>query len=386
MSKKDYYEILGVPRNATPEEIKKAYRKLAVKYHPDRNPDNKKEAEEKFKEVSEAYEVLIDPEKRRLYDMYGHEGVKQTFHQGDFTWRDFTHFDDLRDIFRDLGFGSSFFDEVFNTFFGVDTRGRRGYRTQKVKLRGEDIRITLPLTLEEIFRGETKKIKFKRYGICTSCNGSGSSDGKVETCPVCKGTGYVREVSTTFFGQFIREGVCSNCRGEGKIITNPCRVCGGTGRVLEERELEFRVPKGIRDGEYFVIRGEGHVGEKRGDRGDLVVLVSEKPHKLFVRSGEDLHVNLNLSYSELVLGAELEFEHLDGSKIKVRVPQGSKPGEFLRIKGMGLERNGFRGDLYFHLNIIIPERFSKEFREILEKLTLEEKNLLHKIDRFTKPQ
>jgi molecular chaperone DnaJ len=386
MSKKDYYEILGVPRNATPEEIKKAYRKLAVKYHPDRNPDNKKEAEEKFKEVSEAYEVLIDPEKRRLYDMYGHEGVKQTFHQGDFTWRDFTHFDDLRDIFRDLGFGSSFFDEVFNTFFGVDTRGRRGYRTQKVKLRGEDIRITLPLTLEEIFRGETKKIKFKRYGICTSCNGSGSSDGKVETCPVCKGTGYVREVSTTFFGQFIREGVCSNCRGEGKIITNPCRVCGGTGRVLEERELEFRVPKGIRDGEYFVIRGEGHVGEKRGDRGDLVVLVSEKPHKLFVRSGEDLHVNLNLSYSELVLGAELEFEHLDGSKIKVRVPQGSKPGEFLRIKGMGLERNGFRGDLYFHLNIIIPERFSKEFREILEKLSLEEKNLLHKIDRFTKPQ
>lgn len=386
MPKKDYYEILGVPRNATPEEIKRAYRKLAIKYHPDRNPENKKEAEEKFKEISEAYEVLIDPEKRRLYDMYGHEGVKQTFHQGDFTWRDFTHFDDLRDIFRDIGFGSTFFDEIFNTFFGVDTRGRRGYRTQKVKLRGEDIRITLPLSLEEIYRGETKRIKFKRYGICSSCGGSGSSDGKVETCPVCKGTGYVREVSTTFFGQFIREGICSNCRGEGKVITNPCKVCGGTGRVLEERELEFRVPKGIRDGEYFVIRGEGHAGEKGGERGDLVVLVSEKPHKLFTRSGEDLHVNLNLTYSELVLGTELEFVHLDGSKIKVRVPAGSKPGDLLKIKGLGLERNGFKGDLYFHLKIIVPERFSKEFRELLEKLSVEEKNLLQKFDRFTKSQ
>ncbi|MEO0228411.1 MAG: molecular chaperone DnaJ [candidate division WOR-3 bacterium] len=386
MAKKDYYEILGVPRNATPEEIKKAYRRLAVKYHPDRNPDNKKEAEEKFKEISEAYEVLIDPEKRKLYDLYGHEGVKQTFHQGDFTWRDFTHFDDLRDIFRDLGFGSSFFDDIFGNFFGFDTQTRRAYRKQKVKLRGEDIRITLPLTLEEIYRGETKKIRYKRYGVCSACGGSGSSDGRVDTCPVCKGTGFVREVSTTFFGQFIREGPCANCKGEGKVITNPCKVCGGSGRVLEDRELEFRVPKGIRDGEYFVIRGEGHSGEKGGERGDLVILVSEKPHKLFTRSGEDLHLNVSLTYSELVLGTEMEFEHIDGSKIKLRVPPGSKPGDVLKLRGLGIERNGYRGDLYFHLKLFVPERISKEYRELLEKLKLEDKKSVHGLERFSKIQ
>jgi len=386
MAKRDYYEILGVPRNATPEEIKKAYRKLAIKYHPDRNPENRKEAEEKFKEISEAYEVLIDPEKRRLYDMYGHEGLKGTFRQGDFTWQDFTHFDDLRDIFKDFGIGFDIFDDFLSNFFGGGARSRTATQRRKIRLRGEDIRITLPLTLEEIYRGEKKKIRYKRYGVCSVCGGTGSLDGKVDTCPVCHGTGRIREVTTTFFGQFIREGVCPRCNGEGKIIANPCTTCGGTGRILEERELEFHVPKGIRDGEYFVIRNEGHVGERGGERGDFVVVVSEKPHKLFLRNNEDLHVNLNLSYSELLLGTELELEHLDGGKIKVKVPPGSKPGDFIRLRGLGLERNGIRGDLYIHLRLVVPEKFSKEYRESLEKLKEEEKELLRKVERFSKPQ
>jgi molecular chaperone DnaJ len=385
MAKRDYYEVLGVPRDASPEDIKKAYRKLAVKYHPDRNPDNKKEAEEKFKEVSEAYEVLIDPEKRRLYDTYGHEGVRTRFQQGDFTWRDFSHFDDLRDIFKDLGFGFDFFDDFIGNFFGVGPRSRGGYRAQKVRLKGEDIRITLPLTLEEIYRGDTKKIKFKRFGTCPVCHGAGSADGKAETCPVCKGTGVVREVSTTFFGQFIREGVCSRCNGEGRIIVNPCTNCSGTGRVYEERELEFRVPKGIREGEYFILKGEGHVGERGSERGNLVIVISEKPHKVFLRDNENLHVIVNVGYSEAVLGTELDFPHLDGRVLRVRIPPGTKPGEVLKMKGYGLERNGYRGDLHFHVKLIVPERPSREYREMVEKMQMEEKSIFNKTDRFVKP-
>jgi molecular chaperone DnaJ len=383
MAKKDYYEILGVPRDATPEEIKKAYRRLAIKYHPDRNPENRKEAEEKFKEISEAYEVLIDPEKRKLYDMYGHEGVKTRFQQGDFTWRDFTHFDDLRDIFKDLGFGFDFFDDFFGNFFGFDSR--RGTRRQRVKVRGEDIQITLPLTLEEIYRGETKKIRLKRLEVCDSCQGTGSVDGKVETCPVCKGSGVVREVSSTFFGQFIRETVCPQCKGEGKVIVNPCPKCGGSGRVREEEEIEFRIPKGIRNGEYFILHGEGHAGTRGGERGNLIVVVSEKPHEIFIRDKEDLHVAINVTYSELILGKEFEFTHLDGRKLKVKIPPGTLPGETIRLKGYGMERNGYKGDLYFHVKLIVPTRPSKEYLDLAQKMQKEEEETMRKIPRFSKP-
>jgi len=385
MTDKDYYEILGVPRDASPEQIKKAYRKLAVKYHPDRNPENKKEAEEKFKEISEAYEVLIDPEKRHLYDTYGREGVKTRFQQGDFTWQDFSHFDDLRDIFKDLGFGFDFFDDLFGNFFGVGNRGRSHFRSKRARSKGEDIRITLPLTLEEIYRGDTKRIKFKRYGPCPVCQGSGSADGKVETCPDCNGSGMVREVSSTFFGQFVREGVCARCKGEGKIIVHPCSKCGGTGKVYEEREVEFRVPKGIRDGEYFVLRGEGHAGDRDAGRGDLVIVVSEKPHKIFLRNNEDLHVMVNIGYSGALLGTELEFTHLDGRKLKLKIPQGTKPGDAIKMKGYGLERNGIKGDLYFHIKLIVPDSISREYRGIVDRMHEEEIRFLEKTERFSKP-
>uniref|UniRef100_A0A7V3ZY55 Chaperone protein DnaJ n=2 Tax=candidate division WOR-3 bacterium TaxID=2052148 RepID=A0A7V3ZY55_UNCW3 len=383
MAKKDYYEILGVPRDASPEEIKKAYRKLAIKYHPDRNPENRKEAEEKFKEISEAYEVLIDPEKRRLYDMYGHEGVKTRFQQGDFTWRDFTHFDDLRDIFKDLGFGFDFFDEFFGDFFGFNTR--RGTRRQRVKVRGEDIHITLPVTLEEVYRGDVKKIRLKRLEICDSCKGTGSLDGKVETCSVCNGTGVVREVSSTFFGQFIRETVCPQCKGEGKVIVNPCPKCNGTGRVREDREIAFRIPKGIRDREYFILTGEGHAGPRGGERGNLIVTISEKPHEIFVRDKEDLHVGINVTYSELVLGKEIEFVHLDGRKLKVKISPGTVPGETIRLKGYGMERNGYRGDLFFHIKLVVPTKPSKEYRELVQEMQKEEEEVMERVPRFGKP-
>ncbi len=383
MTNRDYYEILGVPRDASPEEIKKAYRKLAMKYHPDRNPDNRKEAEEKFKEVSEAYEVLIDPEKRKLYDMYGHEGVKSTFRQGDFTWQDFTHFDDLRDIFRDLGFGFDFFDDFFGSFFGQETV-RRGRGRQRARSTGEDLRITLPVTLEEIYKGETKKIRLKRFESCPVCHGAGSPDGKWDNCKTCNGTGVLREVSRSFFGQFIRETVCPTCQGQGKILVNPCSNCGGTGRVKVEEEVEFRIPKGIRNGESFIIHGVGNVGERGGTRGNLIVTVSEKPHPLFIRDGEDLHVAVNLSYSEIFFGKELELRHLDGSSLKVKIPPKTVPGLRVKMKGFGLERNGYRGDLYVHVRLVIPSKSSKEYTALLEKLSSEEEKLLEYIERFSK--
>ncbi len=367
-TKKDYYEILGVPRNASQEEIKKAYRRLAIKYHPDRNPDNKEEAEKKFKEISEAYEVLSDPEKRRIYDQYGHEGLNGVFKNGNFSWQNFSHFDDLRDIFGD-NFGH-FFEDIFDTFFGTGTasRARRYRANQTYRNRGEDIRISIPLSLREIVEGTKKKVKLKRYEVCDACGGKGSKSGKEETCPVCGGTGVVRNVKRTFFGQFIQESVCHNCGGRGYILKDPCPVCHGTGRVKKEVEIEINIPPGLRDGEYLIVRGEGNIGERGGPRGDLYVFVREEAHPVFKREGEDLHTEVEIPFSTAVLGGNIEIDTVTGEKLRLKLKPGIQCGTVLKIPKKGVPRQGRRGDLYVKINLKTPQKVSREMKKLFEKL------------------
>ena len=365
-TKRDYYEILGVPRNASQDEIKKAYRKLAIKYHPDRNPDNREEAERKFKEISEAYEVLSDPEKRKIYDQYGHEGLNGVFKNGNFSWQNFSHFDDLRDIFGD-NFGS-IFEDIFDTFFGGPGRGGTRYRTRDAHPRGEDIRISIPLTLKEIAEGTKKRVKLKRYEVCQACGGKGSKTGKQERCSTCGGTGVVRNVKRTFFGQFIQESVCPTCGGRGYVIKDPCPVCGGTGRVKKDVEIEINIPPGLRDGEYLIIRGEGNVGERGGPRGDLYVFIREEKDPRFKRDGEDIHTEIEIPFSTAVLGGDVEIETVTGEVLKLKLKPGIQCGTVLKIPRKGIRRQNHTGDLYVKVNLKTPEKPSKEMKKLFEKL------------------
>ncbi len=365
-TERDYYEILGVPRNASQDEIKKAYRRLAIKYHPDRNPNNKEEAERKFKEISEAYEVLSDPEKRKIYDRYGREGLNGVFKNGDFSWQNFSHFDDLRDIFGD-NFGS-FFEDIFDSFFGTSPRGSTRYRTQHTYSRGEDIKIIVPLTLKEIAEGVRKRVRLKRYEICDACGGKGSKTGRVEKCPTCGGTGVIRHVKRTFFGQFVQETVCPTCGGKGFIIKDACPVCKGTGRVKKDVEIEINIPPGMRDGEYLVIRGEGHIGERGGARGDLYVFIREERDPRFKREGEDIYTEVDIPFSTAVLGGEVQVETVTGEKLKLKLKPGIQSGTVLKIPRKGIRRQNHRGDLYVKINLKTPQKPSKEMKKLFEKL------------------
>ncbi len=368
-TKKDYYEILGVSRNATPEEIKKAYRKLALQYHPDRHPPEKKKwAEEKFKEISEAYEVLMDPEKRRLYDMYGHEGVQPHFREGGFTWQDFTHFDDLRDIFRGTGF-ESLFEDLFETF-GIRTTGaRRRTVRRETQVRGEDIRITIPLTLEEIAKGARKKVRLTRYERCTECGGTGSKSGQRSTCTTCGGTGMIQTRSRMFMFDMVRTVTCPDCEGRGWTIFDPCPVCHGTGRVKKTTMIEIEIPRGIKEGQYFTLRGQGHAGPWGGPHGDLFVMIQEKPHPVFRRKGDDLEMDLEIPYSVAVLGGKVEVRDLFGRKLTFRVAPGTQSHTVYRLKGKGMPRlEGGQGDLYVRVIIHVPKKVSGEYRKLLEEL------------------
>ena len=307
-SKRDYYEILGVPRNASPEEIKKAYRRLAKKYHPDLNPDNKEEATEKFKEISEAYEVLMDPEKRALYDRYGHEGLSGAFKQGNFTWEDFTHFSDLEDIFGDLFGGGSLFD----FFFGTRRRGeRREYRRRPQGEPGGNIKVVVPLTLKEIAEGVTKEIKLRKYVVCPHCNGTG---GKTETCPTCGGTGQIRRTQRHIFGEFVSVSTCPTCRGSGEIVKEPCKYCHGEGRIKKEKKIKVKIPPGVSKGNYITLRGEGHAGRRGGPPGDIIVLIDEKKDNTFIRDGFNIILNLPISFKTAVLGGDVEIPTLNEEK------------------------------------------------------------------------
>jgi len=359
--KRDYYEVLGVSRNATPEEIKRAYRKLAIQYHPDRVPPEKREeAEEKFKEISEAYEVLSDPEKRRLYDMYGHQGVSQTFQGGDFSWQDFSHFDDLRDIF---GGGWS---RIFEEFFGFNPF--RGYTqtTRRTRHRGEDIPIEIHLTLPEVFRGARKRVEYQRWVRCTRCEGRGALRETV--CPTCHGQGQVQRVSRSFLGTFVQVTPCPTCRGSGRQVQEVCPVCRGRGRVMEEATVRLDLPPGVEDNTVLRVEGAGHESPD-GIPGDLRVRVRVSLPPGVERQGADLYVETEVPYPDLVLGGEHTLTLPWGETVSLRIPAGTSGHEVLRVEGHGLPRkDGGRGDLFVRVRVWVPRTVPREARKVLQKL------------------
>lgn len=352
MAKRDYYEVLGVARGVGEEEIKKAYRKMAMKYHPDRNPGNN-EAEEKFKEASEAYEVLTDPQKRQLYDQYGHDGLRGGM--GGFGGFEFDLSDALRTFME--GFGG------FGDFFGTPRR-RTGAQ------RGNDLQIRIQLTLQEVAAGAEKKIKLKRMVRCERCAGSGAwSSHSVKTCSECNGTGEVRRVSQSLFGQFVNIGTCKACRGEGKIISDLCPRCAGTGMQNGEATLKVKVPAGVATGNYITLRHEGDVGPKGGAAGDVFVFIEEKKDQAFERHGDDILYNLPISISQAVLGDEVEIPTLTG-KVKLHIDQGTQSGKILRMRGKGIPHlNGHgKGDQLVRIIVWTPTKLSEETKYLFEKL------------------
>lgn len=361
MAKKDYYEILGVSRDASQEEIKRAYRRLAMKYHPDRNPGNK-EAEEKFKEITEAYEVLSDPQKRARYDRYGHAGVSgQTTSQHMNIEDIFRHFSE---IFGDMDFG-----DPFDQFFGGTTRRRRRQRWHSRK--GEDIRIKISVSLEDITTGTTKRIRIKKFVPCNACHGTGLKPGTTQqTCPTCRGTGYVRQVKHTVFGVLQTTTTCPTCGGTGKI-TEQCSACGGEGRVKGEEVVTIEIPPGAREGTAIEVQGKGHAGVRGGPPGNLIVEMIEEPHPIFIRDGNNVIMELWLSYPETVLGTTVEVPTLTG-KARVKIPPGTSSGEILRLKNKGLPSlEGYgRGDQLIIVHIYVPskDRLSSKTRQQIEQL------------------
>jgi molecular chaperone DnaJ len=362
-SKKDYYEILGVPRDANKEEIKKAYRKLAFQYHPDRNKSP--EAEEKFKELSEAYAILSDDEKRQLYDQFGHEGIEGSYSQED-IFRG-AHFED---IFRDMGFDFGFGD-IFDMFFG----GRRGRwsTSRRTVQRGRDLNYRVNISLEEAYRGIDREIEVNREEICPACNGSRANPGsEPEQCPDCDGSGQVQKRTRTPFGMFTQISVCPRCQGEGKIISQPCTRCRGTGRVRASRKIRVKIPPGVYDGAILRLPRQGEPGYNQGSPGDLYVEVRVNPHPIFNRDDNDLEVDLPVQFPQLVLGAEVEVPTLDGPE-KMRIPAGSQSGSVFVIKEKGMPRlNGRgKGNLRVKINVETPKHLSSRGKKLIEDLAEE---------------
>jgi len=366
LGKRDYYEVLGVPKTASANEIKAAYRRLAKKYHPDLNPNNKKEAEEKFREVSEAYEVLMDTQKRSLYDQYGHEGLSQTFREGNFTWDQFTHFSDLEDIFRDFFSGAGFGDSgggLFENIFGGSER-----RTQRVLRgrRGASIKIKVSLTLKEIAEGTTKKIKLKKYVKCLKCNGTG---GEFITCPTCGGNGQVKRVSRSIFGEFVSVSVCPACHGEGRIIKKMCPTCQGEGRIMKVQTVSVKIPPGVSTGNFITMRGIGHIGTRGGPPGDIIVVISEKRDDTFKRLGGDIKVKIPISFTTAVLGGSISVPTLNGS-FNLKIPAGIQSGHqiILRGKGLPILNTYSKGNEIVEFHIWTPRKVSKATKKILQEV------------------
>lgn len=361
-TKRDYYEVLGVDRDASEDEIKKAYRKMAMQYHPDRNKDDPN-AEQKFKEAAEAYDVLKDSEKRARYDRYGHSGL----HSGGYQEPNFDDisFDDIFSRFSDI-FGGEFFGG--DMFGGARGRSRARRSTGRP---GSDMKLRISLTLEEIAFGTEKKLKVKKQIKCTDCNGTGAqSDSDFETCSTCNGMGEVRQVSRTMFGQFVNVQPCPECNGEGRIIRNKCKTCNGQGRVSGEETVKVRVPAGVREGNYITLRGQGNAGMRGGEAGDLIVLIEEKEHENFVRDGNDIYYDLLLSVPQAALGTEVEVPTLKG-KAKIKIEPGTQPGKLLRMREKGIQglRNTGMGDQYVRVNVYIPEELSDEERKKIDELS-----------------
>jgi molecular chaperone DnaJ len=360
-TRRDYYEVLGLSKGSSQDEIKSAYRRLAKEYHPDRNPDNRAEAEEKFKELSEAYEVLADSGKRQAYDTYGHEGVSRQFGPGGFDFRrDFTHTQDISDIFGDLlqGFAGGQSGGLFDLLFG-------GGRPQSRRhARGGDIRIVVRMGLDEIAASATKEISFARFEMCPACSGQGGT-GR-DTCPTCHGQGQVQHRSSSFFGQFVQVQPCPACGGEGSRVKEVCKQCGGEGRVRKQRTLKVRIPAGVSAGNFLPLHNEGHHGP--GGRGDVLVQIEEREHPLFLRQHDDIAVEMPVSIATAAIGGKVKVPTLNGDK-ELEIPAGTLSGTVLRIRGAGIRHlDGGVGDELVRVVIHVPRRLSKTEKDLLKKL------------------
>ena len=369
MEKRDYYEVLEVTKTATAEEIKKAYRKKAIQYHPDKNPGDKM-AEEKFKEAAEAYDVLSNPDKRARYDQFGHAGMGGAAGNGG-PFGGFggsMSMDDIFSMFGDIfgGRGGGGFGGGFGGFSGFGGSGGQ----QQRRYRGSDLRVKVKLNLKEISTGVEKKFKLKKYVSCTHCHGTGAEgDGGSETCPTCKGSGSVIRNQQTILGTMQTRTTCPTCNGEGKIIKNKCKECGGDGIVYGEEVVTVKIPAGVAEGMQLSMSGKGNAGKHNGVPGDLLILVEEESHPELIRDENDLIYNLLLSFPAAALGGAVEIPTIDG-KVKVKIDSGTQPGKVLRLRGKGLPNvNGYgTGDLLVNVSVYVPEALNKEEKNILEKL------------------
>lgn len=357
MRKRDYYDVLGVGRNASKDEIKKAYRRLAMQYHPDRNksPD----AGEKFKGISEAYGVLSDDAKRQQYDTFGHSGIGERY-----TQEDIFRGINFEDIFRDIGFGFGGVDSIFDIFFG----GRRRYKTEPRK--GADLAYELEITLEEAASGASKKIDFYRTGVCSTCNGTGAKPGtSPKACPSCNGSGQISQTKRTPFGHFTNITTCSRCRGEGKIIEVPCSACRERGTVQIPRSISVKIPPGVEEGSRLRIAGEGEAGERGAQPGDLYVIMHIKPHEIFAREGDDIFCEVPITFSQAALGDEIQVPTLDG-RAKIKIPAGTQSGTIFRLKGKGMQsmRGYGRGDEHARVIMRTPTKLTEEQKKLFKQL------------------
>ncbi|MBO5167877.1 MAG: molecular chaperone DnaJ [Phascolarctobacterium sp.] len=383
MSKRDYYEVLGVSKTATQDELKKAYRKLARKYHPDLNKDNA-EAAEKFKECNEAYSVLSDEQKRAQYDQFGHAAFENGGMGGGGGFGGAGGFG---------GFGGSGMEDIFDMFFGG--QGGRGGRSSKAgPQRGADLRFDLEISFEEAAFGLEKEINLYRDEVCDHCHGEGAEPGsKVETCPECNGSGYVRFTQNTMFGQMVNERPCSRCKGEGKIISEPCKECRGKGTVKRNKKLKVKIPAGVDNGSRLRVSNEGEAGAKGGPSGDLYVYLYVKPHKFFERDGTTVLCEVPINIVQATLGADIKVPTLDG-QVTMKIPEGTQPGKVMRIKGKGIPslRNSSRGDQLVRIKVVVPTKLSDKQKDALRKfadiskdnINPEEKSFMDKVKDFFK--
>lgn len=358
MAKRDYYEVLGVDKNASEDEIKKAYRKIAIKYHPDRNPDNK-EAEEKFKEAAEAYDVLHDPQKRQQYDQFGFSGPAGA---GGFSGAGFS----MDDIFSQFG-------DIFGDIFGG---GRGGFggggRRQPAQYRGSDLRLKVRLSLQDIATGVTKKFKVKKDIACEHCHGSGAEAGSgKETCPTCHGSGVVTRTTKSIFGVMQTQSACPTCGGEGVIIKNKCKVCDGTGVRKGEEVIEIKIPAGVAEGMVVTVPGKGNAGKRNGVNGDIQVYIEEEDNDTFIRDDNNLIYNLLLDFPTAALGGQVEIPTIEGTKVRIKIEPGTQPGKTLRLRGKGLPSvQGYgmgMGDLVVNVSVYVPKTLSSSEKKALEE-------------------
>ena len=368
--KRDYYEVLGVSKTATDDELKKAYRKLAKKYHPDANPNNKAEAEAKFKEVNEAYETLSDPQKRKMYDQFGPDGPQGFNGAGgpfggsngyySYTSSGFDGFGD----FGDLG-------DIFSSFFGGSFGGRTSSRKKNGPRKGADLNLNLDITFEQAFLGVEKEISITRNEECNVCHGTGAKPGtSVTKCTMCNATGQVRQVQNTILGQMQTTRTCSNCHGTGEVIKEPCENCKGKGKVRKQPKIKVKIPAGIDDGQTVVLRGEGEPGEKGGPKGDLYITVRLKKHSIFSRNGNNVYCEIPITITQATLGANLEIPMVNGDKETYKIPEGTQTGTKFTIRGKGFKSvsSNSVGDFIFTVKVQTPKRLSKEQRELLVQL------------------